>query len=214
MIEVLYEDNHLLAVNKPAALLTQPSGTDRDSLEDQAKAWIKTRGGKPGNVFLHAVHRLDYPVSGIVLFAKTSKALSRLNSAIRERETHKTYVALVSQMPADAEGTLEHALIREDQTSCVVDKATPNAQLARLHYRVVGTKGQFVILEIHPETGRYHQIRCQLAAIGSPILGDTRYGGNGWWLGEGIALHHQRLELEHPVTHVPLVIEAPLPDWE
>lgn len=214
MITVLYEDNHLLAVNKPADLLTQPSGTERDSLEARAKDWIKKREHKPGAVYLHAVHRLDGPVSGIVLFARTSKALSRLNSAIRERATRKTYLALVSPPPPDTqEKVLEHYLLHEDQCAKIVSKDTPKAQLARLHYRVQSKTSTYAMLEVYPETGRYHQIRAQLAAHGSPIVNDKRYKGQTIAGGpkQGIGLHHQRLELEHPVTHERLVIQAPLP---
>lgn len=212
-VQVLYSDNHLLILDKPAGLLTQPSGTERDSLEDDAKAWIKAKENKPGNVYLHAVHRLDTPVSGIVVFARSSKALSRLNQTIRERATRKTYLALVSRSPSRQEQTLEHFLIQEGHQAKVVAKGTSGGQLARLSYRILKTKGSNTLLEVHLETGRYHQIRAQLAAIGSPILGDQRYGGQPWSEGGNrIALHHWQFEFEHPVTHQLLKIEAPAPD--
>jgi 23S rRNA pseudouridine1911/1915/1917 synthase len=209
-VDVLYIDHHLLALNKPAGLLTQPSGTARSSLETDAKAWIKEHENKPGNVYLHAVHRLDAPVSGIVLFARSSKALSRLNQAIRERSTHKTYLALVSRPPKQEEQTLEHFLVQDHQLAKVVTKNTPGALSARLSYRVLKRIGTLTLLELHPETGRYHQIRAQLSAIGCPILGDRRYGGEPW-PNPGIALHHSRLELLHPVGQQPLIIDASLP---
>jgi 23S rRNA pseudouridine1911/1915/1917 synthase len=212
--EVLYLDNHLLVLNKPPGLLTQPSGTQQESLEGYAKAWIKRRENKPGNVYLHAVHRLDAPVSGIVLFARTSKALSRLNEAIRERSTHKTYLAVVSTSPQQEQQTIEHYLIHDHHMAKVVNKGAEGAQHARLTYRVLVRRDSYTLLEVNPETGRYHQIRAQLAAIGCPILGDRRYGGPVWSEGEGIALQHQCLQFVHPVTQEPLVIKAPFPkNW-
>lgn len=207
-MELIYEDNHLLAVNKPAGLLTQPSGTSQASLEGLCKDWIKEKYQKPGNVFLEAAHRLDKPVSGLVLFAKTSKALARLHAILRDRKATKIYLALVEKAPEPSEGTLEHFLVHDSHRATVVQAG---GQLAQLRYKVLGKQPLGVLLEIELETGRYHQIRAQLAAIGLPIIGDTKYGSR--IPADTIALHHLRLTLEHPVTHVPLTLEAPLPDW-
>lgn len=199
-LEVLYEDNHILVVNKPAGLLTQPSGTSQDSLELQCKQWIKEKYNKPGNVFLHAVHRLDRPVSGIVLFARTSKALSRLNDSIRSKDAHKVYLALVNGCPSPNEGGLEHYLVHDDHHAMVVSKDHPEGKIARLHYKVIERKGDKSLLEIVLETGRYHQIRQQLAAIGCPIVGDVKYGSKTNLPDGAIALMHYKLEIKHPVS--------------
>ena len=192
--EPLFEDNHLLIVNKPPGLLTQPSGTDQDSLEASWKQWIKEKYHKPGNVFLEAIHRLDKPVSGIVVFAKTSKALSRLNQAERK----KVYTALLEKEPDPKEGTLKHHLVHDDFHA----RVDPSGKLAVLHYKVIGTKR----VEIELETGRYHQIRAQFAAIGCPIVGDKRYGSPTVVAGGGIYLHHSLVELQHPVTGEKLTV--------
>lgn len=211
MISILYEDNHQLVLNKPAGLLTQPSGTELDSLEAQAKTWIKEHCNKPGNVFLHAVHRLDKPVSGIVLFARTSKALTRLNDSLRKKESKKIYRALVEGLVVNDEGTLEHYLIHDDHCAQVVDASVSDAKLARLHYRVLKRKGSLTFIEIELETGRYHQIRVQLSASGHPILGDRKYGSRLEYVVEGIALHHYRLDVPHPITGEMQHFESPLP---
>lgn len=200
MIKVLYEDNHLLVVDKPAGLLTQPSGTDEDSLESQCKQWIKERDNKPGNVYLHAVHRLDKPVSGIVVFAKTSKALSRLNESIREQKVKKWYTAMTELAPETDEGTLQHYLTHDEHRASVEKIRDKTAKLAILHYRVLELKKEGTILEIRLETGRYHQIRAQLAEAGCSIIGDKKYGACSNYLPDAIALHHHRFEIPHPVS--------------
>lgn len=218
-VEVLYEDNHLIAVNKPAGLLTQPTDLVNDSLEVRVKAWIKEKYNKPGNVFLGVIHRLDKPVSGIVIFAKTSKALSRLNASIREREMVKTYYALVEGVPHKKEGTLEHYLKHDDYAASVCSPKDPSAKVARLHYETLGTVGNAALLKIILETGRYHQIRCQCAAMGCPIVGDAKYGAGkdaraaGTLPSGAIALHHGNLTLAHPVTKETLALAAPLPRY-
>ena len=218
-IDVLYEDNHIIAVNKPAGLLTQPTDLESDSLEIRVKAWIKEKYQKPGNVFVGVIHRLDKPVSGLVIFAKTSKALSRLNEAIRSREMQKTYCALVEGIPQKKQDTLTHFLKHDDHFSYIVNKNDPDAKLARLHYETLKTFEKTTLLQIILETGRYHQIRCQLAAIGHPIIGDRRYGAKkaqnilADLPQNAIALHHTRLSLSHPVTKEVLTIEAPLPAY-
>jgi 23S rRNA pseudouridine1911/1915/1917 synthase len=235
-LEVLYHDNQMLAVNKPSGLLTQPSGTDKDNLEDRAKAYIKEVKGKPGNVFLHAVHRLDQVVSGIVLFACTDKALSRLNADMRAQRFTKIYHAVVSGAPAQKEGSLRHFLIHDDYRAEVAKEGDPDAKECLLDYRVItpavgrvtspGVKkapgevtrptmekisSEYTLLEIQLHTGRYHQIRAQLAAIGCPILGDEKYGSKVKLSGGAIALHHARLTVAHPVSKAEIVIEAPYP---
>ncbi len=211
-MNILYDDNHILAANKPAGLLTQASGTQQSNLEDLCKTWLKDKYSKPGNVFLHAVHRLDKPASGIVLFARTSKALSRLNASMRAKETRKHYRAIVIGVPDTSEQTLEHYMTHGDHRSDIATSATPGAVLARLHYVVAATSGTLALLDIELETGRYHQIRSQLAAIGHPILGDERYGGRSWNFPDRIALHHYQLEIPHPISKEPLVLTAPLPE--
>jgi 23S rRNA pseudouridine1911/1915/1917 synthase len=210
-LEILYEDNHLLVVNKPAGLLTQPSGTHQDSLEKQVKEWIKVHYKKPGQVFLEAVHRLDKPVSGIVLFARTSKAISRLNEAIRAKQTRKMYMALVEGHFRQHTGLLEHYLIHDDFQARLATKQDPQAKLARLTYKVVQEYPQATLLAIELETGRYHQIRLQLSAMNCPIMGDTKYGSTQQFAPQTIALHHQRLEFPHPISKECLIMEAPLP---
>jgi len=206
MVEVLYEDNHLIAVCKPAGLLTQETAENHESLENQVKAWIKDKYQKPGNVFLGVIHRLDRPVSGIVLFAKTSKALSRLNEAIRSRSMQKTYHALVEGRPAQESATLEHWLIHDDYRAQVCMRAEPDAKKARLHYKTLKRNPDTTLLEVILETGRYHQIRAQCAAIGHPIVGDAKYGSRRTFAEGAIALHHYQLKLEHPITKAPLMI--------
>lgn len=214
MIEVLYVDNHQLVLNKPAGLLTQPSGTDQDSLEILAKQWIKEQYHKPGEVFLHAIHRLDRPVSGIVLFARTSKSLSRLNSAMREKKSKKTYVAVVEGLFSSQTGTLEHFLVHDEHQARIVNATYPEAKIARLHYRVLSSHKNHTVIEIDLETGRYHQIRCQCAAIGHPIIGDQRYGSIVAYKDQAIMLHHTCLQVPHPITGDLQTFQAPVPaDW-
>lgn len=213
-MQPLFEDNHLLVLNKPAGLLTQPSGTHQDSLETLAKAWLKQKYAKPGNVFLEAVHRLDKPASGVVVFAKTSKALSRLNQSIRDKDAEKTYYALVEGCPKELEGTLEHFLVHDHFQASIVARAHPNAKAARLHYRVVEKRKGETLLSINLETGRYHQIRAQLSAIGCPIVGDRKYGSKRALVEKDvICLHHIRLSIAHPVSKELLTFEAPLPAY-
>ena len=206
---VIYEDNHLLALSKPAGILTQPSPDESSSLETQAKAWLKQKYSKPGQVYLHAIHRLDKVTSGIVLFAKTDKALSRLNQKMRERAITKIYHAVISgQLPAD-EGVLCHNLKHARLHAEIADDGKP----AQLRYKVLKQAGGLNLVEVDLETGRYHQIRIQLAAVGCPVLGDERYGGQAYKPG-AVALHHRRMRFSHPVTGVELELEAPYPaDW-
>lgn len=218
---ILYADNHLLAVNKPAGLLSQDSGTGLRNLEDWAREWVRVDKGKPGNVFLNAVHRIDRAVSGVVLFARTSKALARLNEDIRKRNCKKIYHALVEGLPPRPADKLVHWLSHEHHRAEVCKEGDTGAQRAALSYRVIAGPGtgqslslqesDFALLEIDLETGRYHQIRAQLSAIGCPIAGDEKYGAKKRSDGGGIALHHRRLEVIHPTLKQSVILEAPYP---
>ncbi len=210
-LNIIFEDNHLLVLDKPGGLLTQPSGTEQDSLEQRAKAWIKSTHQKPGRVFLEAVHRLDKPVSGIVVFSRTTKALTRLNAFIRNKETQKFYYALVEGCPYENEGVLEHYMIHDDFHAQIVFKDHPQAKLARLSYRIMQKNLTTTLLEVQLDTGRYHQIRLQLSAVGCPIVGDSKYGSTTFFKKGTIALHHFRLQIPHPITNEPLIFESPLP---
>lgn len=211
-MQIVFEDNHLLVVNKPAGLLTQPSGTSQDSLEAQAKVYIKQKYNKPGNVFLEAIHRLDKPVSGLVVFAKTSKALSRLNAAQREKSSQKIYLALIERPLSQPSGTLQHYLVHEDYRARIAHPGDPEAKRSVLHYRTTGEREGFPLVEIELETGRYHQIRAQFAAAGSPLLGDKKYGSRVSFPQAEIALHHFRITLLHPITQEILTFEI-APPW-
>lgn len=204
MLDVLFEDNHVLVINKPSGIPTQDAPS-QESLEAIAKAWLKDKYSKPGAVFLHAIHRLDKPVSGIVVFAKTSKALSRLNEEIRLKKTKKQYLALVEGSFSKNEGVLQHYLFHGEH------KALPSnpkeGQLAKLRYFVL----QEGLLAILLETGRYHQIRAQLSLAGHPIIGDEKYGSNLPFKKNAIALHHYAFSIAHPVTKEILVFTAPCP---
>lgn len=214
-LDILFEDNHLFVVNKPAGLLTQPSGTSQDSLENHCKDWIKEAYQKPGNVFLAAAHRLDKPASGIVIFAKTSKALSRLNESIRDKRFKKSYYALVEGSLKESEGVLEHYLMHDDYQARLAKADEPNAKFCRLLYNVVDSLNSFTLLDIDLETGRYHQIRAQLAAMGYPIIGDHKYGSRVKFMPEAIALHHYYLEIPHPTTKILMQFKAPIPEqWK
>jgi 23S rRNA pseudouridine1911/1915/1917 synthase len=208
---VLFADNHLLAVNKPAGLLSQDSGTGLQNLEDWAREWVRADKGKPGNVFLNAVHRIDRAVSGVVLFARTSKALTRLNEEIRSRNCKKIYHALVEGEPVKAADQLVHWLSHEHHRAEVCKEDDQGAQRAVLSYHALKKVGTLTLLEVDLETGRYHQIRAQLAAIGCPIAGDEKYGAVQKSQSGGIALHHRRLEITHPTLKTPVIIEAPYP---
>lgn len=212
MISAIYEDNHLLVLNKPAGMLTQPNDTEQDSLQEKAKAWLKNKYKKPGNIYLEPIHRLDRVTSGIVVFAKTSKALPRLMASIRERTTKKVYLALVHPAPQLATGNLEHYLIHDEHRAKIVRRDLKESKLATLDYRVLESTTKHTLLEIDLYTGRYHQIRVQLAEIGCPIVGDEKYGSLVRWDGKGIPLHHARFEIAHPVTKEILGFECQ-PEW-
>lgn len=209
---VLYEDNHLIAVFKPSGVLVQGDNTGATSLMDITKAWLKAKYQKPGNVFLGLVHRLDRPVSGIVLFAKTSKGASRLSEQFRNRSVKKTYWAVVQGTPMSREASLQNYLSEsENGKILVVEESSPGSKLAKLHYRTLLSQAGLSLLEIHLETGRKHQIRVQLSYLGHPILGDQKYGSSRGNRDE-IALLAERLEFAHPVrAEERLVIELTPP---
>lgn len=208
----LYLDNHLLVLDKPWGLLTQPSGTSEDSLEAQGKAYIKERFDKPGAVFLEAVHRIDRPVAGVVLFARTSKALSRLNAQQREGAISKRYRAWVCGALPGTEGVLEDALIHDEHCARIVPAGTAGSKLCRLRWRILERAGGLSFLEISLETGRYHQIRAQLAHAGVPIIGDCRYGAPKAVTAPfgGIALTSWEIAFEHPVTREAITLKSQL----
>ena len=212
---VLYEDNHLIAVAKKAGDIVQGDKTGDVPLSDLVKAYLKDKYQKPGNVYLGVVHRLDRPVSGVVLFAKTSKALPRLNKMFAEHQAvKKTYLAIVANRPPQQEGTLTHWLTRNEQqnTARAYDREVPGSKKAVLDYRIVARSERYFLLEIALTTGRHHQIRRQLAKMGCPIKGDLKYGAPRSNPDGSISLHAWRLWLEHPVSHTPITIEAPVPD--
>lgn len=199
MLNIIYQDNHLFCLDKPGALLTQPSGSDKDSLEGQAKAWIKEQFNKPGAVFLEAAHRLDAPACGVVMFARTSKALSRLNASIRAGECHKEYRALVEGDMPKKNGTLKNWLKHDDHFARIVN--SPEGALeCTLSYEVLDKFDGLSLLKIILGSGRYHQIRAQLSHLGHPIVGDARYGSHVSFVPGAIALQHYCLKLKHPVT--------------
>lgn len=199
-MEVIYCDNHILVVHKPAGIATQPHPGSSHNLTDEAKAFIKKKYNKPGSVYLEPIHRLDKPVSGLVLFARTSKALSRLQELMRQRTIQKTYFAWVEGTPPHSEGILEHHLVHDEHKARVVPTTHPEGKLARLTYKVIERKGERSHLEIDLETGRYHQIRVQLASIGCPVIGDVKYGSRLPHKEGQIVLHHGRLRFAHPVS--------------
>ncbi|WP_080903963.1 RluA family pseudouridine synthase [Parabacteroides sp. Marseille-P3160] len=213
-MEVIYEDNHLVAVNKNCHEIVQGDKSGDKPLSEMLKAWLKEKYAKPGNVFIGVVHRLDRPVTGLVLFAKTSKALPRLNEMFRTGEIKKTYWAIVRNRPPKEEDTLVHWLVRNEKQnkSYAHDTECPGAQQAILHYKLIARSTNYYLLEIDLKTGRHHQIRCQLAQIGCPIKGDLKYGAERSNPDGGISLHARSAEFIHPVSKLPLRIEAPVPD--
>ena len=211
--DILYEDNHLLVVNKRAGDLVQPDrGTD-DALENEIKAFIKVRDHKPYDVFLGVVHRIDRPVSGAVLFAKTSKALVRLNEMIKRGEITKHYWAIVEARPAVEQGSLHHYILRDGKSnrSHAYDAPRKEAKEARLNYEVVAASERYTLLDVELLTGRHHQIRTQLSKIGCPIKGDLKYGAKRSNPNGGISLHSRSLELLHPVRKEMIKVVAPVP---
>ena len=213
-MEVIYEDNHIIIVNKQSGEIVQGDKTGDRPLSDMVKDYIKEKYQKPGAVFLGIAHRLDRPVSGLVVFARTSKALTRLNKMFADGEVHKTYWAIVKNAPHNSEGTLEHWLVRNEKQnkSYAYDHEKPNAKKAVLKYRALAHSDNYTLLEIRLLTGRHHQIRCQLAAMGCPIKGDLKYGAPRSNPDGSISLMARRVEFTHPVSKAPVVVEAPVPN--
>jgi 23S rRNA pseudouridine1911/1915/1917 synthase len=214
LFTVLFEDNHLLVVNKASGVLVQGDATGDVPLAELCKGYIKEKYNKPGAVFLGVVHRIDRPVSGIVVFARTSKALGRMNALFREKETQKTYWAIVKNKPREESGILIHWLIKDEQKNktTAYSRETPNALRSELSYQVVGQAEGHWLLNVRPVTGRPHQIRVQLASMGCPIKGDVKYGFPEPNADGSICLHARQLEFVHPVKNEPVVFSAPVPD--
>lgn len=212
-MQVLYEDNHIIVVYKESGEIVQGDKTGDKPLSETIKAWIKEKYAKLGNVFLGVVHRLDRPVSGLVVFAKTSKALSRLNDMFRKGEVKKTYWAMVQTPPAESEGTLTNWLVRNEKQnkSYAYDHEVPNAKKAILKYKTVGQTEHYTLLEVNLLTGRHHQIRCQLSAIGCPIKGDLKYGARRSNPDGSISLLSRTVEFIHPVSKEYISVVSPLP---
>lgn len=212
-LQILHEDNHLIVVNKRVGDIVQGDKTGDVPLSEIVKAYIKHKYQKPGAVYLGVVHRLDRPTTGIVVFAKTSKALSRLNELFSSRQTQKTYWAVVKNNPPHEQDSLQHFISRNEKnnTSKAHSKEVPNSKLALLDYRIIQKLTAYWVLEINLHTGRHHQIRAQLAAIGCPIKGDLKYGFDRSNTDGGIHLHARKLVLTHPVTKELLEIIAPTP---
>ena len=212
-MKVLYEDNHLIIVSKSAGEIVQGDKTGDTPLSETVKLYIKEKYAKPGAVFLGVVHRLDRPVSGVVVFARTSKALTRLNELFRTGEVKKTYWALTQHLPKNPEGVLTHYLIRNEQKnkSFAYEHERPGAKKAVLDYSVLGHSDYYHLLEVHLHTGRHHQIRCQLAAMGCPIRGDLKYGAPRSNPDGSISLHARSIRFVHPISHEEFFVEAPLP---
>jgi 23S rRNA pseudouridine1911/1915/1917 synthase len=213
-MEVIYEDNHIIAVNKTGSEIVQGDKTGDTPLSEIVKQWLKEKHDKPGNVFLGVAHRLDRPVSGVVLFAKTSKALERLNEMFRLGEVKKTYWAIVKNPPPQSEGELVHYLVRNEKQnkSYAFDVEKTGSKKAILSYRMIGKSDHYYLLEIDLKTGRHHQIRCQLAQMGCPIKGDLKYGFGRSNPDGGISLHSRKAEFIHPVSKEEIKITAPVPD--
>ncbi len=212
-LQVLYEDNHIIVVNKRAGDIVQGDKTGDKPLSDIVKDYIKIKYNKPGNVYLGVVHRLDRPTTGIILFSKTSKALPRLNKLFAEKNARKTYWAIVKKAPEKPKSTLINWLKKnpKNNKSTAYSKLIEGSKKAILHYSILKTLDNYSLLEIELETGRHHQIRCQLAKIGSPIKGDLKYGFNRSNADASISLHARRLQFTHPVSKDHIDIIAPLP---
>lgn len=215
---VLFEDNHLLIVNKPAGYIVQeePGDSEKVSLEAWAKEYIKVKYKKPGDVFLGVVHRIDTPVTGIVILARTSKALERMNNIFKERQIDKIYWALVQRNPPATSGEMEHYLTKNTKInrSTAHDTWVRDSQRAVLNYKTLARIGDSYLLEIDLKTGRPHQIRAQMSAAGCPIAGDKKYGFDKKVPGKGIYLHSRRVIFEHPVRKDQIAVTAPLPNYQ
>jgi 23S rRNA pseudouridine1911/1915/1917 synthase len=213
-LDVLFEDNHLIVVNKRVGDIVQGDKTGDRPLSEIVKEYIKVKYYKPGEVFLGVVHRLDRPTSGIVLFARTSKALTRMNELFKMRETKKVYWAVVTGVPSQESATLEHYLTRDEKRNLAKAhlKEVPASKIAILDYSIIKKLSTYTALEIQLHTGRHHQIRAQLSALGHPIKGDLKYGAKRSNIDGGIHLHARSLSFLHPVTKAQITIEAKPPE--
>ena len=211
---IVYEDNHIIVVNKTASEIVQGDKTGDEPLSERLKSYLKVKYNKPGNVFIGVTHRLDRPVSGLVVFAKTSKALSRLNAMFQTKEVKKTYWAIVTAAPPQEEGELVHYLVRNEKQnkSYAYDRERPESKRAILHYRLLAHSERYWLLEVDLQTGRHHQIRCQLAKMGCPIKGDLKYGAPRSNPDASICLHARHIRFIHPVSKEQIDLTAPLPD--
>jgi 23S rRNA pseudouridine1911/1915/1917 synthase len=211
--DILFEDNHLIAVNKRAGDIVQVDETGDEPLDEKVKKYIALKYNKPNGAFLGVVHRLDRPVSGVILFAKTSKALERVNKMFKGREMKKTYWAVVRNRPENPQGTLVHYLVKNPQKNITkaYDQEVKGSQRAELNYNLIGELNGYYLIEVDPITGRPHQIRVQLSTLGCPIVGDNKYGYPRGSLKKSICLHARRLEFIHPVKKEAVNIFAPLP---
>ncbi len=210
---IIFEDNHLLAINKPAGWLVQGDKTGDPTLTDWGKTYLKEKYDKPGAVFLHPTHRIDRPVSGAVLFARTDKALGRLTTMFRDREVEKTYLALCLHSPGQPHGILRHFLLKDAARNVVkaYDKPVKDAKESITRFELVKRLGAHYLLKVFPETGRPHQIRVQLAAINCVLLGDLKYGAPQALSNASIGLHCWQMAITHPVRQTPLLLSAPPP---
>ena len=213
MPEILYEDNHIIAVNKRSSDLSQGDKSGDESLDTEVKKYIARKYNKPGDVFLGVVHRLDRPVSGVILYARTSKALSRLNEMFRSTEVKKTYLAIVKERPPEDEGTITHYLKKNEKQNktYVYDYEVKESKKASLSYRVTGRSDRYYLLQVELHSGRHHQIRAQLAKIGCPVKGDLKYGFSRSNDDGSISLLARKIEFIHPVKKENIVITAPFP---
>lgn len=212
-MKVVYEDNHIIIVAKESGEIVQGDKTGDTPLSDLVKQYIKEKYEKPGEVFLGVCHRLDRPVAGLVVFARTSKALARLNKMFAEGEVHKTYWAIVQARDVVEEGLLTHWLVRNEKQnkSYAYDREVPHSKKAQLRYRVIGQGDRYMLLKVELLTGRHHQIRCQLAKVGMPIKGDLKYGAPRSNPDGSISLLSRRVEFIHPVSKQQIAVEAPVP---
>lgn len=213
-MNVIYEDNHIIIVNKSSGEIVQGDKTGDTPLVETVRAYIKEKYNKPGNVFCGLTHRLDRPVSGVVIFAKTSKALERINNMLKNHEIKKTYWAIVKNPPKNNEGTLVNYLVRNEKQnkSYAYNTEKTNSKRAELNYKVIGKSDNYTLLEVNLITGRHHQIRCQLAAMGCPIKGDLKYGFDRSNRDGSISLHARSVEFTHPVSKELIHVEAPTPE--
>ena len=213
-MKIVYEDNHVIIASKRSGEIVQGDKTGDRTLADDVKEYIKEKYAKPGNVFLGVTHRLDRPVWGLVVFAKTSKALARLNDMFRNGEVHKMYWAICQNAPAEPEATLTHWITRNEKQnkSYAYDREVPGSKKAVLHYRTISRSERYTLVEIELMTGRHHQIRCQLAKIGCPIKGDLKYGARRSNPDGSISLLARKVEFIHPVSKERICVESQVPD--